>query len=489
MSEKSEKCDQLQKIKNLKVKNLKACNIVTKQISGVTGTFQNLNTTNLNTVNLNTTNLNVTNINGVPYCPNRNVIIPGIITPVIYNNGTPVKPTNSGFNQLVFDQLWFLTQLTGAFLNLDADSGRYRNNILSNFYGCNTCPSYDTSSCPNPSIGNAVITGSITGNILTVTSVTSGSIAIGQRIFWNGSSLNYQIVSQLSPTSYTVSNSINDYSTPVPEQQMLTIADFTAQECINVPMTIYGVESVSLVPSNTTCQNLLSQISYNLNIVNRTSQTRVAAVYVLLGYIDPNNSSNVVLKSIEIDTRQFDPSILSFGEQMNNTVLLPSDLISLASQKSGLLQLVVYVEDGMNVIIPTQTTNTQNNSAKSNILLKALIDTPIISSLNSNYQSLYANTASPDTIVIDSNDTLISNFNPYYNVSLLKSYSNLILYGAGGGGNNSFYYPVFCSGSLGGGGGQGYKTTFTVPNNATYFSVKTWKWRKRRWRIFSYIIF
>jgi len=104
----------------------------------------NILTSNEGTItSLNSSNLVVTNINGSPYCPNNTNNLTNPITPIQYFGGNPIKPFNEGFNQDVFDDLWFANQLTGLFLNLDTASGRYRNSILSEFYNCLPCPSYD----------------------------------------------------------------------------------------------------------------------------------------------------------------------------------------------------------------------------------------------------------------------------------------------------------------------------------------------------------
>ena len=387
--EKFETLDKL-KVRDLCVKNLKVVDITTKTITGATGTFDNLVVNNA-TIN----NLNATTINGRnPDCDNSPFNFSGVITPVSYVNGTPQQPDNPGnFNQAVLDDLWNLNVLANAVTNLDADSGRLRNAILNNFYGCETCPAPNLSGCTGATgpfgcsnQGYSVFTGSIavgatgaTGTILTVTSVSNESltdcpptvrpIQVGQMVFLQDTNTSFPsstIISQLTGTpgstgTYLISNNFNDYSSVIPSQTMLALSNRTTNECVNVPLRIYGVETLSVGPTGP-CGNIISAIAYNINIANKTLSTRVAAVYVQVGWQVPGatGGASVNIQGLSIDTKQFDPSILSFGEQMNNNVLLPTDLITsiavynntLDGIVNAVVQLVVYVEDGLEVLIP-----------------------------------------------------------------------------------------------------------------------------------------
>jgi hypothetical protein len=450
------------KVKNLNVKNLKARQACIKNLKSETGNIKDINSSNINT-----DNLIVSNINGIPYCPNDGNIVSGIITPISYINGEAQKPTNSGFNEIVFNQLWDLTQLTGAFLNLDSSSGRYRNSLFSQFYNCNICPSFNTSLCPQETKGNASIIASIDGNILNINSFVSGEIEIGQKIFWKEFSpfITYTIIEKISEIQYKVSNKRNDYSFSIPQQSMITLSDFIFEECINVPMNFYGIETIP-IKIESKCSNVVSSVSYNLNIVNRTLETRLAAVYVLIGYIDPNDSENAILQSIEIDTKQFDPSLFSFGEQMNNTILLPTDLVNLASMKDGILQLVVYVEDGVDVIIPNNRTQTQNSIKTRN--------TSTTVSPQTNYSISYTTNTSSG-LLIDSRQTLLKYFTPvvignteYFLVSDIRKNGTKITLSGGGGGS------AINQDESTGGGGQGYQSFIDLgPTNNTefYFNI------------------
>ena len=365
-------CD-WEKIKNLKVKegviqNLKACTINTKTIKGSTGIFSDLSAENLVVNNLNTQTLNGVDFNCLKSITN----ISGTITPIIYINGVPQQPNNpGGFNQQVLDELWNLNKLAVSVTNLDAAYGRLRTLILNNFYGCQVCPSIDETNCNCPIPSYAVFIGSISGNTLTVTSLLDttytscppsiGNIRIGQRIYGQTTTfLSSVIVSQNAGQTggigtYTIRNNFDDYSDIVESETMLSVSDIGLEECAAVPLRIYGLETLSVGPRD--CNQILSAISYNINIANKTLNSKLAAVYVQLGY--QNGDGPVNIQGFSIDTKQFDNSIVSFGEQMNNNILLPTELIgSIAtlnrnsSSINAVVQLVVYVEDGLEVFIP-----------------------------------------------------------------------------------------------------------------------------------------
>ena len=362
-------------IKHLKAKTIKSCDIKTRYLTGCTGTFKNLDINNA-TIN----NLNVTNINGTPFdCLFSTTNVSGVITEVEYVNGVPQQPANPGnFNQSVLDQLWQLNLLADGVTELDAANGRLRNLILSNFYNCVTCPSVDTSSCSCPTPTYAVFTGSISGNQLTVSVIQNvsysncapfqGTIQIGQRVYGQTQQfLNSVIVSQVSGATggvgvYQIENDFNDYSEIVPSETMLSISDLGTDDCLQVPLRIYGLETLSVGPIDS-CGHLTSAIAYNLNIANKTLGTKLAAVYVQVGW-QAGATGSVNVQGLIIDTEQFDPSILSFGEQMNNNVLLDSNLIGNLSLyntfggiQNAVLQLVVYVEDGLEVYLPTSSSS------------------------------------------------------------------------------------------------------------------------------------
>jgi hypothetical protein len=398
------------KIKNLKVKNgviqdIKACTINTKTINGSTGTFSYLSADNLLA-----NNLNVQTLNGVDFnCLKTITNISGIITPVVYINGVPQQPNNPGdFNQEVLDELWNLNKLAVSVTNLDAAYGRLRSLILNNFYGCPICPSLNETNCNCPIPSYAVFIGSITGNILNVTSLLDtsytscppsiGNIQVGQRIYGQTTKfLSSLIISQISGNTggigtYTIRNNFDNYSQIVEPQTILSISDLGLEECGSVPLLIYGVETLSVGPLQ--CNQILSAISYNINIANKTLSSKLAAVYVQFGY--QNGSGPVNIQGFSIDTKQFDNSIVSFGEQMNNNILLPTELIGTiatlnrnSSIVNAVVQLVVYVEDGLEVFIPEIVSAAASMNASVNFTA---------SQNSSNYGVSFVSTSCADSI-------------------------------------------------------------------------------------------
>lgn len=437
--EKFESLDKL-KVRDLCVKNLKAVDITTKTITGVTGTFDNLTVNNATLKNLNVTNINGRDLK----CDNAPFNFSGVITPVAYLNGVPQQPANPGnFNQAVLDDLWRLNVLVNGFSTLDAASGRLRNTILNNFYGCEICPPVNLSGCTGATgparcsnQGYSVFTGSIskgsigaTGTILTVTSLSNESltncppeirpIQIGQMLFVQDSAFpSSTIVSQLSGTpggvgTYLISNNFNNYSVSVSSQRMLSLSNLTINDCVSVPLKIYGVETLTVGPTGP-CGNIISQIAYNINVANKTLNTRIAAIYTQVGWQVPGATgpTSVNVQGLSVDTRQFDPSILSFGEQMNNNVLLPTNLINsianynrLSNLVNAVVQLVVYVEDGLEVLIPESGSATPSSS----IALSREVSVNSIRGSDTNFSTSYT---SPSCSLISSQGSVSSYIQP-----------------------------------------------------------------------------
>ena len=480
--EKFETLDKL-KVRDLCVKNLKVVDITTKTITGATGTFDNLVVNNATINNLNATTINGRDVN----CDNSPFNFSGVITPVSYVNGVPQQPANPGnFNQAVLDDLWNLNVLANAVTNLDADSGRLRNAILNNFYGCETCPATNLSGCTGATgpfgcsnQGYSVFTGSIaagtlgaTGTILTVTSVSNESltdcppavrpIQVGQMVFLQDTNTSFPsstIVSQLTGTpgstgTYLISNNFNDYSSVIPSQTMLALSNRMTNECVNVPLRIYGVETLSVGPTGP-CGNIISAIAYNINIANKTLNTRVAAVYVQVGWqpLGTTGPTSVNIQGLSIDTRQFDPSVLSFGEQMNNNVLLPTNLIEriatlnvFSTTINAVVQLVVYIEDGLEVLIPDTT------AAFSSELGSSKISSREISSKDVSISQTNPLTSNYSASLVRSN-VFDSNLQKTFSIPENATNVRFTLFGGGGGGGSGD--P---NGGAGGGGGNGFST-------------------------------
>jgi len=450
-----------EKIEYLCVKNLCAKNIKNKNLASENATFSTVTTSNLNVANINGTHINCFG--------NNSYNVSGVITPVVYKEGQPQQPENDGtFNQKVLDELWKLNNLARLVTNLESSYGRLRNSILNNFYNCNSCPTEDISNCDCPIDVYSVFQGSISGNVLTVTQIenvsltdcppSEGTMKIGQQVYGKTEQfLDSTIVSQTSGTTggigtYIIKNSF-DESLNISSQEMLSLSVIGIEECTKVPLRLYGVETLSVGPLGD-CNTLLSNITYNINIANRTLGSKLAAVYVQVGWQNLG-SEDVQIQGLEIDTRQFDNSILSFGEQMNNTVLLSTELILQISPNNfseitnAVAQLVVYVEDGLHVFIPESNVST-------NVLNRN------VNTLNTPDGTNFSTGLSTSSIPILIEGTY----------KIPPGATSVKLKGSGGeGGSQRMDEPIPKPAYGAGGGGEGFITIRKIPTNATSFVV------------------
>ena len=494
----NDKNSDYEKIKNLKSKNLKAqnilaCHIETKNITADSATFSDLTTNSLAVTNLNATTLNGKNL----FCDNS-FKISGVITPVQYVNGEPVQPINPvGLNTLVLDRLWKLNILANGFTNLDAADTRYKNYLLQNFYDCKPCPNgsnFTPTGCVFKPVQTALFTGSVSGNsgpsgsnnLLIVTQILPvniingnpgnsdiGIISVGQRVYPENSETYFVIREQLTGAAgatgtYRVDNSFNSVI-DLQSQRMLAIKSNGLEECAAVPLRIYGVETLpysginmgvsgmsGMSSSINSCAtSVVDAVNYNINIANKLLNTRVAAVYLQVGWIGSNG--RVVVQGLSIDTKQFDLSILSFGEQMNNNFLIPDNIKPDLS--TGVVQISVYVEDGLEVFIPdaptvnTTPTPTVNATVISSNMNRALS------------RSVVATTGKATNYTVSFSSNISSGLRLFYdnngNFPITPGTKNISLktVGGGGGGGVGYYVDDRSLGYYfpGGGGGSGYE--------------------------------
>ncbi len=460
------------KIKNLKTKNLQAQNLLACQIDAGTITAQTGNFSDLSSNTLSVSNLNVTSINGRNLFCDDDFKISGVITPVEYVNGNPVQPANPGnLNERVLDELWRLNLLANGFTNLDAADTRYKNYLLQKFYNCSSCPEFPPTGCTFSATNVALFNGSVnsllgtTGsiNILTVSEMLPvdiipgnteiGIIQIGERVYPQNSETYFIIEEQLTGNpggigTYRVSNNFNS-SINLPEQRMLALKSNGLEECAAVPLRIYGVETLpysnlgmsgmtGVNPINTCGTVVVDAINYNINIANKLLNTRVAAVYLQVGWI--GSTGGVVVQGLSIDTKQFDLSILSFGEQMNNNFLIPDNIKP--DLLTGVVQIAVYVEDGLEVFIPENP----NNNRNTNRVNRAIVATP---GQPTNYTVSFSQDNS-QIIIYSSNQGLIA---------IPAGTKTLSFKAVGGGGAGGSLYLINRTGGVpvGGGGGSGYE--------------------------------
>jgi hypothetical protein len=467
------KLDKLNKLNNLRVKELKVKNGCFQSLKALDINAKNVNALSLNTedftsVNADITNLKIKNINGRDVnCNDSFNIYSANIIPVEYVNDVPIQPVQSPFNNtgtfynsIVWDGLWKETLFTlNDVLIPNLACGRFRNKLIYDFYCDPSCLPDDYSGCTGTGYVN--IFGDITGDILTVNIVVPSlnEIEIGFTVIGQGIKQNTVITEKLIDNQYRVSIAQNT----VPNKKMLLISNCPeTKDCSPVPMKIYGQYTIPPGIWNGTClqTDIASSIVYNLDVINRTINlaSRAVSVMVQIGWIDPNSQTpdKFAVRQIDLAIRQFSPSIAAFlGEQMAATNLLPTDLmmqvlkampaVNLLNQAA--VQLVVFVEDGVEVFVPP-------------------IPRAIIGQSNGNVSASFNTSPIQGQFIITSDST-----SPFQ----LPAYTNSVDititgFGGGGGGGSGV------NKGGGGGGGSGDRTTFCILNStARYISFNIGK--------------
>ena len=268
-----------------------------------------------------------------------------------------VKPVKDGVNEEVMNGLWDNTLFNlQDVLIPNLQCGRARNQSISDFYNCNICPPSALSGCDFD--GNASITGSLTGNVLTISSLLSGTIQLGQVLVGENIKTETTIVGILVPNqSYRISIPQN-----LSNRSFLLLSNCPQTDCPTVPMKIYGIETITPGIWDSVCglNKVLSTLSYNLDVINRSINLseRAVAVFLQVGWIENNIFT---LREIDLGIRQFNPSLAAvLGEQFSANLILPSALMErviaamppIIPNNSAAVQLVVYVEDGIQIFSP-----------------------------------------------------------------------------------------------------------------------------------------
>lgn len=373
-----------EKIKNLKNKNLRSENakICSADINSLTAETAILK------------NLQVCNINGKSVCAAeyKNIIPTFQIVDYQINgqpadpfdpNATPVQPPNNiGINPQVWDTLWTNTveNLYNPEFGLKArlQCGRLTEKYIQNSKNCVVCPPNQLAFCA-PSCGS--YTGQTLENqpfVLEITEVNPGSLPleIGSILSGDGVTPNTVILGFISGTG-GVGTYLLDQENNIPPNTLINLVggptpcncpSGDALSCPAVPIRIlaldtYPVTSTSDCSSSlSTClsnkvQQLLSAVSYNLEVRNLSKdlQTKVVSVMVQLSYLDRSNNAQLVL--IDFSNKQFNFTLDSlYGEKFAANILISSELIKnvVAEMKQyfgnyAAAQIVVYMEEGLEV--------------------------------------------------------------------------------------------------------------------------------------------
>lgn len=306
-----------EKIRKLKVKDLCVLNASLKNVD-----TNNLNVKNtLTSTNIVVNDLQATLLNGKEIGCEQN--FKNINSQLITSNPL-AYPMNSEFNKKVWDNLVLQTLEQQTQLATRLQCGRLQEKLIQDSFGCVVCP-------PN----------------------------------------------ELAACFPTCTNSVPGEVCPCPTE---------VGACPSIPLHIFGIKSVSPVIIRTCGSSLeqqttqlISTISYNLDVTNVTGTlaTRVVTLLVQVGYLD--GAGNFVYEEIDFGNRQFGPTLdTAYGEKYTGTVILDTDLMSsiVTYPNSGaMVQLVVFSEDGVEIdvrssrpaksarsISSLNTTNTANGA-------------------------------------------------------------------------------------------------------------------------------
>jgi hypothetical protein len=441
--EKLSKDRQYEKIKNLKVKNGCFQNLKTKDLNSTNAEILNSNVQNSNVQNLNVQNLNVQNINGKKINCNNFLIN---FSANIDTNFPPIN--NDNFNSIVWDGLINESIFTlNDILIPNLSCGRFRNYLINNFYCPQpNCLPNDYSGCIGT--GYYQVNGEINGDILTIDTelneFNSYSV-IGRKV-----KQNTIIKEKITANTYRVSISQN-----LSFRNLLIISNCPETDCQNVSMEIYGTYTIPIAKWDNVCHSsqVASSISYNLDVINRSINLseRAVAVLIQIAWIDPTTEI-LNIRQIDLSIKQFKPSLAAvLGENMSSNILLPTELIksidNLISNtyREAAIQLVVFIEDGIEVFTPPTPRDLQQ------------IIGNVSGAYSPNDNKYIVITSASNSISVENEFSLlgVENITVTENIKGL----NITCYGGGGGGgrngNLSYSGSSLVAIYPGGGGGSG----------------------------------
>ena len=103
-------------------------------------------------------------------------------------------------------------------------------------------------------------------------------------------------------------------------------------------------------------KSIATAIAYNLDVINRSSNSsqRVVSVLIQIGWIEPTSQTpdKFAYRQINLDIRQFNPSLSAvFGENMSNNILLSSNLLQqiitvmppIINNNNAAIQFMVFI--------------------------------------------------------------------------------------------------------------------------------------------------
>ena len=335
--------------RKLKVVDLKACNAKIRDA--------------------NIEDLTVTNINGQPVTSGCTKIFDNINSDLVICGITGACLVNPGpFTQQLWDGLvaQVLDQKTALAERLQC--GRLQERYIQRFFDCAVCPPDELSNCFSLCGSFIGGTSDILSTTLTIFSTNFGSLNVGDVIAGVGVVKNTTILSVGPNNTYVL-----DTPNKLPNNTLITVVygatvcgcpqEGSTGTCPSVPLSIYGIQTV--LPVRTyTCGTtgstgstgsgiqLISSISYNLDVINVTGTLAVRTVtaMVQVGWVDENGIFNHQL--IDFGNRQFGATLdTQYGEKYTGTVSLPTALINKISVfgNAAAIQLIIFAEEGVEI--------------------------------------------------------------------------------------------------------------------------------------------
>jgi hypothetical protein len=312
-------CDKREKIRDLKVKNL-----CVQNLRGKNGDFDTLKSNDATIVNLTSTNLTSTNLNTTSLNVNGYAVGRGCVKTLVNNNlpivkidktpsGDPVKPIDNRFDDEVWDKLWEVTLAQKEEYENRNQCGRLSIRNIQIKYGCTVCPPDGYENCFPENVEGTCTTCS--------------------------------------------------YEDP-------------DKKCPFYTSDIWGIQSLPPVsqyfcvedPENPIYE-LLSSVSYNLDVINVTENltTQMVSVLVQVAYL--NENGEFVYEQIDLGTRQFGATIdTCYGEKYTGSVILSTQLMEKMAklsndsdnQNTSIVQMVIFKETGVEIDIQTRPPLSKN---------------------------------------------------------------------------------------------------------------------------------
>ena len=246
--------------------------------------------------------------------------------------------------------------------------------------------------------------------------------------------------------------------------------------CPSVPLTVLGVGAVPLnILDISGCgglvKRLLSSISYYLNVTNLSTDLSARLVTVLLQVAykdsrvaDEKNPEGIVVLELNFNNRQFGPTLdYLFGEEMNSTYFFENTLIAnidavfpATAVPTALAQLVVYAEDGVDILIPPTFSRLGLGVVDLGVVDLDEINTKQLNDIGTTSSQYNNNEVTNSIKLLESG-----------RYDIPEGIETISIFMVGGGGSGGQYGGL----TGGGGGGSGYQISdaYSIPANTSVY--------------------